>query len=75
MNVKTSNQLMGWNDRVVSVTRLELRAARLLAHVEAAALREGLEGPIEAQFLRDELEHVLGQRPDVLNPEAGAERH
>ena len=74
MNVKTSNQLMGWNDRVVSVTRLELRAARLLAH-EAAALREGLEGPIEAQFLRDELEHVLGQRPDVLNPEAGAERH
>ena len=66
MSVHTSNRLMGWNDRMVSVTRLELRAARLLAHVEAAAWREGLEGPIEAQFLRDELEHVLGQRPDAV---------
>ena len=31
-------QLMGWNDRMVSVTRLELCAAQLLAHEEAAAV-------------------------------------
>ena len=35
-------QFMGWNDRMVFVTRLELCAARLLAHEEAAALHEGL---------------------------------
>ena len=70
MNIQASNRVMGWNGRMVSVTRLELCAARLLAHVEAAAWREGLEGPIEAQFLRDELEPVLGQRPDALEPDA-----
>ncbi len=55
---------------MVSVTRLELCAAKLLAHVEAAAWREGLEGPIEAQFLRDELEHVLRHRPDRCSMDA-----
>ena len=65
------NRLMGWNDRLISVTRLELCAARLLAHEEAAAWREGLSSSAEAQALRDELEHVLGQRPDALEPEAG----
>ena len=66
MNVKPSNRVMGWNDRIVSVTRLELCAAQLLAHEEAAARREGLSPCAEAQALRDELEHVLGQRPDLL---------
>ena len=66
------SQLMGWNDRMLSVTRLELCAARLLAHEEAAASREDLSPCAEAQALRDELEHVLGQRPDALEPEARA---
>ncbi len=70
MNVKPSNRVMGWNDRIVSVTRLELCAAQLLAHEEAGARREGLSPCAEAQALRDELEHVLEQRP-----EAGAERY
>ena len=71
MSENDMNRPMGWNDRMVSVTRLELRAARLLANEEAAAWREGLSPSAEAQALRDELEHVLGRRPDVLEPEAG----
>ena len=70
MKIRTSNRLMGWNDRMVSVTRLELCAAKLLAHVEAAAWREGLSPCAEAQALRDELEHVLEHRSDALEPDA-----
>ncbi len=66
MNIHTSKRFMGWNDRMVSVTHLELCAARLLAHEEAAARREGRSPCAETQALRDELEYVLGQRPDAL---------
>ncbi len=65
MIIQAETRLLSWGNRAVSVSPLELCAARLLKHVEASVWRQGLGSPAEAQALRHEMEHVFGQRPDA----------
>ena len=65
MDIGASERMVVWGERMVRVTRLEFCATRLLAHAEAAASREDLPAPAEAQALRDELERAFEKRPDI----------
>ena len=65
MNIQAETRHMDWGGRMVSVSLLELCAARLLRHVEVCVERQGLGSPAEAQALRHEMEDVFGQRPDA----------
>jgi len=61
----TETRQMNWCDRMVSVSLLELCAARLLKHVEASVWRQGLGSPAEAQALRHALDDAFRHRQEA----------
>ena len=58
-------RLLDWGNRTVSVSPVELCAARLLKHVEASVWRQGLGSPAEAQALRHELDDAFRHRTEA----------
>ncbi len=54
-----------WRDRRITVSPVELRATRLLLHVEASVWSQGLGPPAEAQALRRELDDAFRHRPEA----------